>query len=51
MLAAAQATFGPTRTDMAKLSGPDAMFASEEEWLVDQMQNQPATLHRAYYRY
>jgi cullin-associated NEDD8-dissociated protein 1 len=40
-----QATFGPTAADMARLS----TFASEEEWVLDQI-DQPATLHREYYR-
>jgi uncharacterized protein (DUF1800 family) len=41
-----QATFGPTRAEMARLG----TFASAEAWLIDQIESQPATLHRAYYR-
>ena len=41
-----QATFGATREAFDSLGA----FASEEEWVLDQMFNQPPTLHRAYYR-
>ena len=49
----AQATFGPTKHDVAqlsaKLAGPNGSASAFSEWIDEQIAA-PATLHRAYFR-